>query len=522
LRGIKIGSYTSHIFCTILFGLCPYPDVPPITIKFPTAKPTTQRPGPSGKKPLQVVHVSDTHVDLSYTIGASYNCTKPICCRSYTDADAPGNNDFPAGTYGDTHCDAPLSLEQGMVAAIKKFAPDSSFTIFTGDVVAHDIWLTTEEEVTTDLDTTYSLFHSLNLVYPAVGNHDTQPTNSFPPKAIVGVTSEQFAFDTMAAQWQPWIGDAGAAKVQDDGSYSVKSPAGNLRVISFNSIYYYVMNFWMYEEPMEADPSGQLAWLVEELQAAETAGERVWMLSHVPPGAGDFFHSYSNYFDQIIQRYEATIAATFYGHTHTDEFQIAYSDYTKRTSDNAVMMSYIAPSLTPTSGPPSFRVYSVDPETFAILDFTQYITNISDPSFQNGPVWEKYYSAKEIYGPLVTPPLTDPAAELTAAFWHNVTDVFENDDAEFQAFTARRSRGFNVQACTGDCKTAELCTLRAARSQDNCGVITPGIHFGKRDEMTLEHRDECEGSRLKGLFAMLAQDKEAFVAIINGEVAKRS
>lgn len=55
-------------------------------------------------------------------------------------------------------------------------------------------------------------------------------------------------------------------------------------------------NFWLYEETMESDPSGQLAWLVTELEAAETAGERVWLMGHMPMGSSDAFHDQSEYF----------------------------------------------------------------------------------------------------------------------------------------------------------------------------------------------------------------------------------
>jgi sphingomyelin phosphodiesterase len=37
--------------------------------------------------------------------------------------------------------------------------------------------------------------------------------------------------------------------------------------------------------------------------------------------------------------------------------------------------------LTPTSGPPAYRIYDVDPKTFGVLDFTVYIANISDPAY---------------------------------------------------------------------------------------------------------------------------------------------
>jgi sphingomyelin phosphodiesterase len=165
--------------------------------------------------------------------------------------------------------------------------------------------------------------------------------------------------------------------------------------------------------------------------------------------------------------------------------------------------------MTPTSGPPAFRVYSVDPVTYGVLDIVTYIANISDPSYQTNPTWQQYYSAKDTYGPLITPPLTDPAAELTPAFWHNVTTAFQNDDAAFQGYIARKSRGFDVSACTGTCKTDEICGMRAAESQFNCGTITPGISFKKRDE-TVERAlgvvevGECEGSQARPILAKIA------------------
>ena len=171
--------------------------------------------------------------------------------------------------------------------------------------------------------------------------------------------------------------------------------------------------------------------------------------------------------DQIIQRFDATIAAVFYGHTHQDEFEIAYSTPAAPTADTAVMVSYIAPALTPTSGNPTFRVYSVDPVTFAILDYTVYYTDITSPTYQSGPTWEKLYSVKEAYGSLVTPPVTDPSAELTPAFWHSLTELFESNDEVYQTWYARRGRDYSAATCTGTCKTASLCKLRASQSQYN-------------------------------------------------------
>jgi sphingomyelin phosphodiesterase len=78
---MTIGTRTSELFCLTLFGLCQWPDIQEYTLSF-KGKPPTTRPAPSGESPLQIVHISDIHVDLSYETGANYNCTKNICCRA--------------------------------------------------------------------------------------------------------------------------------------------------------------------------------------------------------------------------------------------------------------------------------------------------------------------------------------------------------------------------------------------------------------------------------------------------------
>ena len=102
-----------------------------------------------------------------------------------------------------------------------------------------------------------------------------------------------------------------------------------------------------------------------------------------------------------------------------------------------------------------------------LLDVRVFIANISSPSYQTLPQFEQYYSARDTYGPLVSPPLP-PTQPLSPAFWHNLTVAFENNDAAFQLYNERLSRSGMVQSCTGDCKTTTICGLRAARSENNC------------------------------------------------------
>lgn len=100
LKNLKLGSHTANNLCASLVGLCDYPAVRPYNLSFPSPKPPTSRPPPSGQDPIKVVHFSDTHVDLSYEPGPNYDCSKPICCRAYTAEDAPGNTSSPCGPWG--------------------------------------------------------------------------------------------------------------------------------------------------------------------------------------------------------------------------------------------------------------------------------------------------------------------------------------------------------------------------------------------------------------------------------------
>ena len=53
--------------------------------------------------------------------------------------------------------------------------------------------------------------------------------------------------------------------------------------------------------------------------------------------------------------------------------------------------------------------------------------NKTDPSFQFGPKWETYYSARSSYGSYLDPP-HPVGASLNATFWHRVTEVFERNE----------------------------------------------------------------------------------------------
>lgn len=72
------------------------------------------------------------------------------------------------------------------------------------------------------------------------------------------------------------------------------------------------------------DPATELQWLIYELQSAEFSGEKVHIIGHIPPGHSDCLKVWSRNYYAIINRYESTITAQFFGHTHFDEFEVFY------------------------------------------------------------------------------------------------------------------------------------------------------------------------------------------------------
>lgn len=345
---------------------------------------------------------------------------------------------------------------------------------------------------------------SLPLVYATAGNHEAHPTNAFAPLTM---SPNTWLYDLLSSTWDQWIGSAAAASASHHGAYSTPYGDGPLRIISLNTNMWYTQNYYLYQPDGAPDPDGQIDWLASELDDAEKNGERAYIIGHMAPGDYDAFHDQSNYLDQVINRYSDTIAAMFFGHTHLDEFQVSYSDYDDPTADKARAVSYIAPSLTPTSGHPSFRVYHVDPETFAILDAETWIADMEDPDFQDTPVWTKLYSAKEAYLPDL------PAgAELSPAAWHNVTAALGSSPDLLTAYLSRKTRGWTdeeEEPCDETCREAELCKLRGGRAENNCNEPGLGSGLRKRSEEERGHADDCGTSVVSGVLGRLGTNEDA-------------
>lgn len=134
---------------------------------------------PRPRETIQVLHISDIHLDIEYTPGTNWDCDGYLCCRL--------ENGFPtdplkrAGQWGGYKCDLPVETFENMLEHVKKAHPDLQAVFWTGDNTAHDTWKNTAPEaidynklVTAKIKDT---FYGSVPVYPALGNHDTWPVN---------------------------------------------------------------------------------------------------------------------------------------------------------------------------------------------------------------------------------------------------------------------------------------------------------------------------------------------------------
>ena len=81
-------------------------------------------------------------------------------------------------------------------------------------------------------------------------------------------------------------------------------------------------------------------------------------MSHIPPGNSDCWTIFSREFAKIINRFESTVAAQFYGHTHNEEYKVFYDAV---NPSRAVNVAFVGGSLTTYSDMnPGYRVYTVD------------------------------------------------------------------------------------------------------------------------------------------------------------------
>ncbi|KAK2879667.1 sphingomyelin phosphodiesterase [Channa argus] len=450
--------------------------------KPPVTPPSPPKPGSPQSK---VLVLTDIHWDQNYEPGSAADCKEPLCCRK--DSSSPHRWQRKAGywgTYG--KCDVPIQTVENLLENVARAGP-WDWVYWTGDIPAHNVWSQTRKQQLSEL-TVISRLIQKHLgpnvtVYPAVGNHETTPVNSFPPPFVRGNRSSSWLYDAMADEWVTWLPEQALKTLRYGGFYTVEVQPG-LRLVSLNMNFCSKENFWLMVN--STDPANQLQWLVHTLQSSENKGEKVHIIGHIPPGL--CLGSWSWNYYHIVNRYESTIAGQFFGHTHLDEFQMFYDE---ATMTRPVGVAFIAPSITTYLNlNPGYRVYFVDGNyqgsSRLVLDHETYILNLTEANHSPGaphtpepnPKWALLYRATEAYG----------LSSMFPSDHDGLMRTFITDDRVFQKFWYFRYKGRVSKVCRESCKTETLCYLRSGRYEqmEQCDLFNGlGGNFVRAARKTL-------------------------------------
>ena len=393
-------------FCALVLmqeGCGAYDEINNWTVDLPSVeKPPVETPRlpEPGLPTMKVLQISDIHLDLSYTIGSLANCGVPNCCMNVSGmAESPG--DDAAEYWGNYRCDLPHWTFKHVLEHIKsEHGDDIEYIMLTGDYPAHDVWLQSRDGNLQHSKKVMDLLKEVfpaTLVLPSVGNHESFPCNNYPTSSVSGYDNPGWLYQTLGEYFAPWLSESALEVFKMDGFYSIDIN-NELRIIAINSNMCLNYNFFL--NLGWEDPASELTWLAEELLAAEIAGKKVHIISHVPTGSSGCLGAWSREFSKIVNRFEGTVRAQFYGHTHSDEFQIFYDP---ADSSRATGISFITPSVTPRGNQnPAYRIYTMDAgyegASYRMLDHETYVFNLAEANVageDTEPQWYKLYSARQ-------------------------------------------------------------------------------------------------------------------------------
>lgn len=165
------------------------------------------------------------------------------------------------------------------------------------------------------------------IIYPLVGNHEPHVVNMYPPR-------DQWSNPNFSIEWlyravmapfqernESFLLPEEFERFYAFGYYSAR-PEPKLRLIVLNTNICSPENFWLgYLTSPEQEAFTQLKWFAGELQAAEDAQENVLIVGHIEPGS--CFAHWSEQYNLIVDRYEAIIRGSFFGHSHKPHYRVA-------------------------------------------------------------------------------------------------------------------------------------------------------------------------------------------------------
>ena len=339
----------------------------------------------------KVLQVTDIHLDMEYKEGAVANCNLPLCCRELRDDDLVQVKQIFAGFYGTTgKCDANIETVKAFAAKAKEINPD--YIMFTGDNIAHSVWLVTQEEVINatkmQIEAIQAQFGFDTPIYPAIGNHERAPVDQFHGE-------ERELLYGLAEIFKPYLTDEAYDTFSKYGYYTmlVKN-TNNLRIISINCLLCDSMNFNLFYDYKQT--KAMFTWLEKVLSESEKNNEIVHIMNHIPMQSTQHTIQCSWRLKILMDRYQNIIRGYFSGHSHSEYISMIHEYYNETIPTH---VNYICSGLTTYSEyQPSFRIYLVDKQELYVQDYIQYRMNLIESNEKREPIWFIPYNATDLFG----------------------------------------------------------------------------------------------------------------------------
>jgi hypothetical protein len=298
---------------------------------------------------------------------------------------------------------------------MKETLPQPALLLLPGDFLAHQFRAKFDAAAHDHSDAAYRSFVRRTMQFLAL-----QLERDFPAAPILPVLGNNdedcgdyqlqpngpFLADTLPIL-RALLGSAGREPgfERDWTSYgNVSVEVRGLRVLLVNTVVFSRSYKNRCGAPGAGDPGrATLAWLAAELAAARQAHQPVWLVYHIPPGIDGYTTwrrgscpdhvvamwnaAYAQPFGDLLRRYRDTVAASFAGHTHMDDFRLLGdgSDY--------FGFALITPALSPIFGQnPAYRTVAFD-AAGAVLDQTTWdLANLSAAGAAVPAKWQPEYT----------------------------------------------------------------------------------------------------------------------------------
>jgi len=354
-------------------------------------KPDREILAPTKKSTYTILQISDPHIDLNYVEGSNAYCDLPLCCHA--DSGTPVDSKHAAGYWGTiSHCDLPRrTFDQFMKFVSTRF--DIDMILWTGDNIQHNIW---EQKKETQLDNTIDLTEDIlnyfpdTYVYPMFGNHEAYPCDQFDTNG----DESSWITSRLAEMWKIWLDEEAVETFKNKSYYAMVNPEHNVKIIALDTQACDTQDYYLVRDP--TDPMHELEWLRKELYDSEKKNQGVFIMGHIPSGDFTCYSEWSSRYRALIDRFSNIVRGQFFGHTHSDEFQIVRS----YLDNSPAAVTWIAPSMTTYAiHHPSFRIFEIDSETNIPVNYYQYRLDIDKWNKRTtGDIeWDLAYDALSYY-----------------------------------------------------------------------------------------------------------------------------